>query len=83
VSRQEIKGPLTRVVKSIIPAIQDYLPNDDKIALTSNEMPSYAMVDRLYAVLDTSPDLALVRSLRSALAETNLRDRVKDLDSDF
>jgi len=79
VSRQEIKAPLTRVVKEIIPSIQDYLPDDDRIALTSGELTSFAMVERLYAVLDNSTDRALVQSLRSALAETNLRDKLKDV----
>jgi len=79
-SRQEIKGPLTRVVKGIIPAIRDDLPNDDRIALTSDELTSFAMVDRLFAVLDNSGDRNLVESFRSALAETSLRDKLKDVD---
>jgi len=79
-SRQEIRGPLTRVVKDIIPAIRDDLPSGDRIALTSNELTSFAMVDRLFAVLDNSGDRNLMESFRSALAETSLRDQLKDVD---
>jgi len=60
--------------------IRDDLPNDDRIALTSDELTSFAMVDRLFAVLDNSGDRNLVESFRSALAETNLRDKLKDVD---
>jgi len=82
-SRQEIKAPLTRVVKDIIPFIEHAIANDDKIALTSNELTTFQMVDRLFAILDNSKNSALVKSLRSALAETSLRDRLRDADVDF
>lgn len=79
-SRQEIKAPLTRVVKDIIPVIQDRLSNDDKIALTSNELTTLQMVDRLFAVLDNSKDSALVKLFRSALAETSLCQKLRDVE---
>lgn len=79
-SRQEIKGPLTRVVKDIIPDIRNDLPDRDRIALTSDELPSFEMVDRLFAVLDNSANPALVKSFRSALNDTSLRDKLNDVD---
>jgi hypothetical protein len=79
-SRQDIKAPLTLFVRNIIPAVQHRLPDDDKIALTSNELTTLQMVDRLFAVLDNSKDLALVKSFRSALADTNFREKLRDVD---
>ena len=71
---------MTLVVRNIIPAVKHRLPDDDKIALTSNELTTLQMVDRLFAVLDNSKDLALVKSFRSALAETNIRDKLRNVD---
>ena len=79
-SRQEIKGPLSRALPDIIPAIQDRLPNDDKIALTSDDWSALDKVNRLFAILDNSKDPALIESFRSALAETTLGDKLRNLD---
>ena len=78
-SRQEIKGPLTRVLPDIIPAIQDRLANDDRIALTSDDWNTLQKVNRLFTVLDNAKDPAVVQLFRSALAETNLRDKLRDV----
>jgi hypothetical protein len=79
-TRQEIKSPLTRVLPDIIPAIQDRLPNDDKIALTSDDWSALEKVNRLFAILDNSKNPALIESFRSALAGTILSDKVRDLE---
>ena len=79
-TRQEIKGPLTRALPDIIPVIQDRLPNDDKIALTSDDWNALEKVNRLFAILDNSKDPALIESFRSALAGTILSDKLRDLD---
>jgi len=78
-SKQDMKAPLTRVVKQIISDMEDDLPSDDTTALTSGDLTLFAMVERLYAVLDNSSkfNLALVRSFRSALAKTDLRDKLR------
>jgi hypothetical protein len=81
-SRQDIKAPLTRVVNQIVPFIEADLANDDKIALTSEDLTALQKVNRLFAILDNSKDPAfkLVKSFRSALAATDneLRDKVQD-----
>ena len=63
---------MTRVVNEIIPKLEA-LSDDDKIALSSNELHGFEMVNRLFAILDNSKDpaLKLVKSLRYAVASTN------------
>jgi hypothetical protein len=77
-SRQEIRAPLTRVIQDIIPAIQDRLPNNDRIALASDDLTALEKVNKLLVVLDNLNDLTLVESFRSALVETNLYDKLRD-----
>ena len=79
-SRQEIKALLAQVLPDIIPKIADALPDDDKIALTSDDWRALDKFNRLFAVLDNSRDLALVKSFQSALAETNLHDKLRHVD---